>query len=216
VAFSRSQLPAARAYVNSVFAAGGAKHGRGSRAPGTWSDAYTLRVANVWQRQSAAGRPLSLQEARRGPNAFEREAQARAAAAARGRPYRSALERPKESWVGPLDDRGQPDVLGSSGFYQKTYRRPSYAEALARNLTTDRIQVIGYGPLVEGYAGRQKATGQPERGWRVLFTGDRLRALDVWDDIMDGWHHDDSGDPDVAVFEYVERVQLRWGPAIGD
>lgn len=213
VSFSRRDLPAARAFLDSVYSSGGIRRGRGAKAPADLSPRQVLRYANSLQRQAAAGSPLSLQAARRGPAMVAREQAAREAASAKGRSYRSALEHPKSSWVGPttrVAGREVPDEEGSAGFHQKTYRSPRFAKRLAGDLTTERIQVIGYGPLAEGYSG---ALG---KGWRVLYTGDREAALDRWDDIMAGWHHNEDGEPDVQALDRVERVQLRWGPAIGD
>ena len=209
MSFGRADLPAARAYVDSVFAAGGARVGRGARHPATWSDAYTLRVANVWQRQTAAGRPLSLQEARRGPGLTARIRAEQLQAAGRGRLLRGGLEHPRQRYVGPRV-RGRPDVEGSVGFHARQYRDHASAERWVERLTTDRVQVIGYGTMVAGYS------GDLPPGWRVLFTGSRDVALEQWDYIAGGEHVSQDGDPDAIVFERVERLELRWGAGIGD
>jgi hypothetical protein len=120
------------------------------------------------------------------------------------------LEHPRQRYVGPLDQRGRPDELGSVGFHARQYRSPGAAGRFVERLTTDRVQVIGYGTMVEGYA-----VGVPP-GWRVLFTGPREVAVASWDAIGDGQHVSQDGDPDAIIFDRVQRLELRWGAGIGD
>lgn len=218
--FKRGDIAAARTFVDSVYAAGGARVGKGARHPGTWSDTYTLRVANVWQRQAAAGRPLSLQEARRGQGFAQRVYREQAEAQARGKTVRGGLEHPRQRFVGPtVKRRGRevPDLGGSAGFYARQYRRPSAAGRFIENLGSERVQVIGYGVPVTGYvSGGDDDAAIVSNIWRVLFTGPREVAIDAWDLISSGYHVSEDGADAVPVFDVVERLEIRWGPGIGD
>lgn len=207
MAFTRSQLPAARRFVDSVYSAGGARVGRGSRHPSTWSDDYTLRVANVWQRQAAAGRELSLQEARRGPGFTARIRAEQEQALARGKRIPGGLEHPRQRFVGPTDERGRPDLDESVGFYARQYRSRTGARRWVGKLSTDRVQVIAYGSLTEGYAGAAPPS------WRILYTGPRDEV--PWDALFAGYATRD-GSARVNAFDTIERWEVRWGPGIGD
>lgn len=66
--FARADAGAARAFLASVVSgAGSVPISRRTVDPSKWSDAYAVRVANRLRADAAAGVPLSLQRARRGP-----------------------------------------------------------------------------------------------------------------------------------------------------
>lgn len=215
--FRRSDEAAAREFVDSVFSAGGARVGRGAKHPSTWSRDYTLRVANVWQRQAAAGRVLSLQEARRGPRMVARVRAEQEQALSRGKVLPGGLEHPRARWVGPRETvrgRERPDEGGAHGFYARQYRRASSAERFTTDrLAAERMQVLAYGTLTEGYGG-----GATTPQWRILYTGPRDEA--PWDLLDLGYHADPEsaispGEP-FPMFDRVERFEIRWGPYYGD
>ncbi len=208
MSFGRRDTAAARAFLDSVYSSAGTRRGRGARHPSSWSDAYALRIANVWQRQAAAGRPLSLQEARRGPGFTERVRREQAEAADRGRSLRGGLEHPRQRFVGPRDARGRPDEGESVGFYARQYRRLGSVERWANRLTTDRVQIIAYGELNSAYSGDSRP------GWRVMYTGDREAV--PWDELRAGYAVREPGAAPVLVFDRVIVWEVRWGPGIGD
>lgn len=207
--FTRATADDARAFLDSVYSRGGAITGRGARSPRTWSDAYAVRVANVWQRQAARGEPLSLQAARRGESATARARAFYETERAKGRrtaPGGIGLEHPRSRWVGPVDKRGRPDTDTGVGYYAKQYKRPSAARAYADRLAADRIQVLVYGTPASGYA---DATGEV---WRVVFTGQRDRC--PWAAITAGYAtYDGSGR--VLAFDRISRIEVRDGSYIG-
>ena len=208
--FGRGDIVAARTFVDSVYSRGGALTGRGARHPSTWSDTYTLRVANAWQRSAAAGRPLSLQEARRGRTFVERVRTERLAAERLGKRLPGGLEHPRERWVGPLVGK-RPDEEGSAGFYARQYRRGRSAADFVAKLHADRVQVIAYGQLAAGYSGATLA-----KQWRVLYTGPRDGAVDDFPMMQSGMHGNDaSGNGGVVVFDSIERFEVRHGPGVG-
>jgi hypothetical protein len=139
-------------------------------------------------------------------------------AAGRGRIIRGGLEHPRQRYVGPLDQRGRPDELGSVGFHARQYRSPGAAGRFVERLTTDRVQVIGYGQLVEGYQNIQAVVEGTLaiKQWRVLFTGDRDVAIEAWGWISSGHHVSQDGEPDALIFDRIERLEIRWGAGIGD
>lgn len=198
MSFTRRDLPAARAFVDSVVSGGGV--GKPRKAPATWSPDYIVRVANAWQRQAAAGQPVSLQAARRGPVTY-------------ARPGRG--EHPRQRHVGPA----------AGGHESREYRS---LRALRRWIETKipgyprtLVQIVGNGFPVEGYDSlwdrRFRRPGEPDAEevkptpiWRILYTGP---GADIdWEWIRDGVHAPDGK----RLFSEVVGYEVRWGDAIED
>lgn len=201
MAFSRRDLPAARAFVDSIVSGGGV--GKPRKHPATWSDDYLVRVANAWQRQAARGEPVSLQAARRGPVTY-------------ARPGRG--EHPRQRHVGPTtgghESREYRDLRAMRRWIER--RIPGYPETW--------VQIVAHGEPVEGYdpaydrmlasravnAPDDAPPPPPSEIWRILFTGPG-GAID-WDWVKGGIHYPDGR----RLFEAITGYELRWGEAIED
>lgn len=201
MAFSRRDLPAARAFVDSIVSGGGV--GKPRKHPATWSDDYLVRVANAWQRQAARGEPVSLQAARRGPVTY-------------ARPGRG--EHPRQRHVGPTtgghESREYRDLRAMRRWIER--RIPGYPSTW--------VQIVAHGEPVEGYDAMVDRMRQaqadnadmlpdpppPPQIWRILFTGP---GGDIdWEWVKGGIHYPDGR----RLFETITGYELRWGDAIED
>lgn len=154
-AFGRGNLPAARAFLDSVYSSGGIRRGRGAKAPADLSDAQVIRYANSLQRQAAAGEPLDLRVARRG-----RELVRTGPAAGT---YRPAVERREPR---PLGQYLQELTFTSAAALTK------YARTLGSGVP---VQVTAYGRLggvynVPTYVSARLTQSKTGREWRTILT----------------------------------------------
>lgn len=161
-AFGRGNLPAARAFLDSVYSSGGIRRGRGAKAPAALSDAQVIRYANSLQRQAAAGEPLSLTVARRGRVLVRTGPEAGT--------YRPAAERRKPRDIG---------LWGQGIEFASAAALVAYAR---RNLSPgDPGQITAYGKpaatyQVPAYLRAQLDTGPTGRTWRTILTSPDLLA----------------------------------------
>lgn len=161
--FRLSTVGAARAFVQSVFDAGGFVPGR--KPPSSWTDAYTVRLANAWQASARAGQPLTRQ-------------------AARG--HRATPEHPRQFVI--RRSSGRTEVIPSHGIerpaegqlQQREYRDPaSLLRWIHRRIPGGAfVQVTARGELKPDYTdqatlddGELDANGQPVKHWRAIYTG---------------------------------------------
>lgn len=181
--FGRSNLPAARAYVDSIVSGGGV--GRPRKHPAGWSDDYLVRVANVWQRQAAAGEPVSLQKARRGPVTFARP---------------GGGEHPRQRHVGPTKGGHESREYRSRAAMRRWIERriPGYPAT--------PIQIVAHGVPEQGYDALANAAEL--QVWRILYTGP---GADVdWEWVRLGVHSPDGR----RLFDRLTGYEVRWGDAI--
>lgn len=179
--FPRSDAAGARRYVASVFAAGGFAPGR--RPPSEWTDAYTLRLANAWQRQTAQGQPLTRQVAR----GHRPRVLPGGEIVSTEHPRQFVMRQGR-----PVSTRGvAPTRLGV--IVQREYRDPA---ALFRWMTTKlpsgtALQIVAHGELKPEYAELDEdAEPEPDdedvdeagdgivRVWRTIYTGDTAGTID--------------------------------------
>lgn len=206
---------AARAYIGSVLSGGG--YGRPRKPPEAWTDAYAVRLANAWQRQSGAGVPLTRQAARGHATTPEhpREFVIRSVPSETetGRTTREAV-RSRLAETGELVQREYRDPAAMLDWIMRT---PGYPERT--------IQVTAFGVPRLDYSGiasaRFEGIDVDERPaeWRSVFTG--LPGQSDFNDQRIGFSRPDGSTVvDRALFDRavdrvfeprtVTRYTLRW------
>lgn len=137
---------AARAFVRSVISgAGTVPISRRAVDPARWSDAYAARVANRLRADAAAGTPLSLQRARRGP---------------------SLVQAPR------LREGKAPTRVRATGLVSREFRSVTAAVRWLRNrpeFPGGAFQVTASGYLLPEYSSIAYTAGS--YSWRTLLTG---------------------------------------------
>lgn len=197
--FRRSDLPAARAFADSVFSQGGA--GKPRKHPSTWTDDYTLRVANRWQRDAESGRPLTLASGRghRGTPEHRRQYEYGQHTIREYRDWRAMLR-----WIRGMS--GYPDepvqIVGY-GYLKAGYQSVTFGDDESEPRKVHRV--IFTGP-----------PGQPDGNGNAIRSHDEFREAvgRIFDPMpsFDGAQVIDGHEIPADAFEPYE---LRWGSAIG-
>lgn len=177
--FTRSNVSAARMFLNSVYSGGGTHRGRGAKAPADLSERQVLRYANALRAQADRGEPLSLQAARghRGATVGERREHPRQFVLRQREGRRTAVRVPRSITPGETIYRDYRDPAALMRWIQN--RLPAGTD----------LQITAHGIPHPTYLTLDQASGRVRKrlpddddeppAWRTIYTGDTTGVADA-------------------------------------